>query len=253
MLIDVNTSLGHWPFMRFEQDTAGKLADHLASAGVDRALVSATEAALFPDPHIPNGELFAALVDQAVLMPLPTIDPTLSHWRDCLDTYALLRAPNAARVLPNYHRYTLDAPCVDDLASALLERGKAVLVVQMRLEDERNQYPLMQVPGVPADDVLGLARRHPDLAILCLCPYLHEAVQLLNGAPNLHADIAFVELLDTLATFVSEVSSDRVFFGSHTPFLYTRANLMKVEQATVDTETLAAVTAGNAARLFGLE
>ena len=48
MLIDVNCSLGNWPFMRFAQDTPAKLAKHLAAEGVKVRLVS-----------FPSWELFA--------------------------------------------------------------------------------------------------------------------------------------------------------------------------------------------------
>lgn len=252
MLLDVNAALGHWPFAKFEQDTARQLADHLAAAGIDLALVSSIETALFPDPHIPNMELVDTLESVPNLLPLMTLDPTLSHWRDCLDTYRERGVLSAVRVLPNYHRYTLDDPRFDELAVALQAGDHPVLVVQMRLEDERGQYPLMQVPGVPVADVVALAERHPRLPILCLCPYRPEAIELVRSTENVFVDIAFVEFKDTLASLLTHIPAGRVLFGSHTPMLYTRAALMKMEHANIDSVAIEAIGSTNALRLFGL-
>jgi len=252
-LFDVNTALGRWPFATFEQDTAGELSDHLAAEGVDLALVSSIETALFPDPHIPNLELIDALESAPNLLPLVTLDPTLSHWRDCLDIYRDRVSLNAVRVLPNYHRYILDDPRLDELAVVLQEGDHPVLVVQMRLEDERGQYPLMQVPGVPVAGIVALAQRHPSLSILCLCPYRPEAIELVRSTGNVFVDIAFVEFKDTLASLLAHIPADRILFGSHTPMLYTRAALMKMEHARADKAEIEAVSRTNALRLFGIE
>lgn len=253
MLCDVNTSLGRWPFARFDQANAADLAAHLAAEGIGWALVSAIESVLFPDPHLPNADLAAAVAPHPSLVPLMTVDPTLGHWRRCLDGYRAAGCINAVRLVPNYHRYALDAPGVDDLAAALRTASHPVLVVQMRVDDERSQYPLMQVPGVPVDGVIDLARRHPDLPILCLCTYRAEAIRLGRETPNVFVDTAFIEYLDTLASLLAHVPPERVLFGSHTPFLYTRANVLKLREASVGAAALEAVGARNAARLFGLD
>ena len=251
MLFDVNVSLGHWPFMRFEQNSAEKLSCHLEAEGVGRALVSAIDAALYPDPHVCNLELARAVEPHANLTPLMTVDPTLTHWRDCLDAYRRQGLLNAVRLLPNYHRYGLAAPCVNELAQAVSE-ASGVLVVQMRLEDERNQYPLMKVRGVPVWSVTSLAQRHPELTILCLCPYLPEAAELVRESKSVFVDTSFIELVDTLAEPLKRVPPSRVLFGSHTPFLYTRANIMKVQCASISDAEKESVAHENAERLFGM-
>ncbi len=254
MIVDVNTGLGHWPFARFLPDTAAKLARHLAREGVDLALVSAIDSALFPDPHLCNLELMEALAPFPSLVPLMTIDPSLGHWHDCLTRYRATDALNAVRILPNYHRYPLGAGFVDELARRLADdRPRGVLVIQMRVDDERNQYPLMQVPGVPVDEVTALARRIPHLPMLCLCAYRHEAIRLIRETENVSVDIAFVEHLDTLAGLLREAPAGRVLFGSHTPFLYTRATVMKLECSSIDDDAKQAVGSANAITLFAAD
>jgi predicted TIM-barrel fold metal-dependent hydrolase len=42
----------------------------------------------------------------------------------------------------------------------------------------------------------------------------------------------------------------RLYFGSHTPFLYTRASAMKLRQAPIDESIRQQVSSGNAERLL---
>ena len=250
MLIDVDVSLGHWPFQKFALDTATKLAAHLRAEGIDRALVSAAETAFHPDPHEYTPPLFAALAPHPELHPVPVFNPSLPGWEERLSEYTGEHAIRTVKILPNYHLYPLDDPRVDRFAESLLER-ELTLLLQIRLEDERNQYPPLQIQGVPVDSIIRLGQRFPRLPILCLCPYMGEVVPLVEGSDNIHIDLAFVETLNTVATLLERVPADRVLFGSHTPFLYTRAACMKLDHAEIPAASLESISSGNAQRLFG--
>ena len=60
-------------------------------------------------------------------------------------------------------------------------------------------------------------------------------------AANIHVDLSFVERLDTVAALLAEVPARQVLFGSHTPFLYTRAAVMKLRTAAVGRRELRAI------------
>ena len=250
MLIDVDVSLGHWPFQKFALDSAAKLTAHLKAEGIDRALVSAVETAFYPDPHEYNIPLFAALAPHPELLPVPVLNPSLPGWEERLSQYAEEHAISAVKILPNYHLYTLDNPQVDRFAESLSER-RLTLLLQIRLEDERNQYPPLKIQGVPVDSIIRLGQRFPRLPIICLCPYMGEVVPLVEGSDNIHIDLAFVETLNTVATLLERVPADRVLFGSHTPFLYTRAARMKLDHAEIPATSLECISSGNAHHLFG--
>ena len=250
MLIDVNVSLGHWPFQKFALDSAAKLTAHLQAEGIDRALVSPVETAFHPDPHEYNIPLFAALAPHPELLPVPVLNPSLPNWEERLAEYTGEHTIRAVKSLPNYHLYTLDDPQVDRFAESLLECGQTLLL-QIRLEDERNQYPPLKIEGVPVDSIIELAQRFPRLPIVCLCPYMAEVAPLIEGSANIHIDLAFVETLNTVATLLEQAPADRVLFGSHTPFLYTRAARMKLDHAEIPPASLTAISSGNAQRLFG--
>src|SRR5690606_10225881 len=129
----------------------------------------------------------------------------------------------AIRIVPNYHQYEL----TDYVAAELMEqvvRHDVALFVQLRLDDERNQYPLMRVPAVSAGAVAQLARGFPEARVVALGAYDHELTALAS-TPNVCADIAFVERAAAGDAF----PMDRRLFGSHTPFLYTRSARMKLD------------------------
>ncbi|NQU75618.1 MAG: hypothetical protein HQ546_04785 [Planctomycetes bacterium] len=159
---------------------------------------------------------------------------------------------SAIRLQPNYHRYDLADACVDELAEVLGDSDQSVLVIQMRMEDERSQYPLMKVRGVPVESVIALAQRCPELPIVCLSAYRPEANELVQRTDNVLVDIAFIEFLDTLTSVLKHIPSDRLLFGSHTPFLYTRASIMKIECASIGGDEKQAIGSRNAAAVFSV-
>jgi predicted TIM-barrel fold metal-dependent hydrolase len=247
MIIDVNTSVGRWPFQAFDTDSPKALAGHLKSAGVAKAFVTSIESILFPDPAVYDAKLFRAAGPVPMLTPVPTLNPTLSNWREALARRGL----KAVSIIPNYHQYGLDDERVAELMEALKAK-RLPLMIRMRVEDERNQHPLMKVPGVGVDGIIGLAKRFPEVPIVCLCAYLHEATELAHKTDNVHFDISFIESFDTLATLLRKAPVERVLFGSHTPFLYTGAVLMKLTRARISKRAADAISRGNAERVFGL-
>ena len=249
MLIDVNVSFGHWPFQKFLLDTPGKLARHLNSEGISLALVSSIESVFYPDPDIYNELLWRKLKPYPFLMPIMTINPTLSNWKEILKKYVNFRKIKAIKILPNYYNYSLSSKSVNELMNELAER-KIPLIAQIRLEDERNQYPLLKVKGVEIKEIIKLANRFPQIPILCLCPYFSEAVSLVKETSNIYVDISFVETLNTISALLKEIPASRILFGSHTPFLYTRSAIMKIKSANIPKRDSEAIVFANTCYLL---
>lgn len=243
MIIDVNASLGYWPFQRFVVRTAGQLDRHFAGLGVGQAWVSSAEAILCPDIDACDEELMGRLRPYPRLRMVPTINPVLANWAKSLDKWAE-RGVHAVKVYPNYHQYDLTSATTCEVARQVASR-RMVLLVQMRVEDERGMYAPMRISGVSVEDVAKLAQSVPEAVIIALCAYYREAVQLVAKAPKVMVDLSFVETCDTLKTLLRNVPAGRVVFGSHTPFLCTRAELMKLEAAKVTAKELRLIREGN--------
>jgi uncharacterized protein len=247
MIIDCNVGFGPWPFARFTEDTPAKLAGLLTATGIDRALVSSAQAVLYEEPAECNGELEKKLRPYAGLIPVPVVNPRVASAASIM---ARTPAPKAFKLIPNYHGYSLWDERAGALCAQAAERGIPVLV-QMRVEDERSHYELMKVPGVAADDIIGLARRVPGLTVVALCPYFEEAVTL-AAAPGVYVDISFAEVLDTLRQLCDKAPAEKIIFGSHAPWLYPRAAAAKLRLCTISDSQREAIGWRTASRIFGI-
>jgi predicted TIM-barrel fold metal-dependent hydrolase len=247
-LFDAGAWLGPWPFQRFAEDGAEKLARKLQAEGIARALVSPADAVFLPDPQDANAAFLRILGAYPFFYPVPVINPAMRNARELIGRYAAEGA-RAVRILPAYHGVSADAPCV---LEAVEEAGRRNLLplVQARIEDERAQHPLCKIPGIDVGAAASLCRAYPALPVLVPCLYFAEAVRLLREAPNAHVDIAFVERFRTIPSFLKEAPADRVLFATHAPFLYVRAAVMKTQDPGIAPADLAAIGSGTVERLL---
>ena len=252
-IIDTSVFCGYWPFRNLPQRTPQALKAHLQAHGVRQAWVSATEAILFPDPMQANEPLFEAISGDPFFLPVAIIDPTLATWRRdataCLGKWGC----RALKMLPNYHSYELGhtLPAAAHLVG-LAQEAEVPMCVQMRMMDERSHHPLMKVPGVPAEDLVGLASRYPEARLLA-CGALRPQLPTLAQAPNIWAEVSMVEAGRTLWAAVEAMGPERIVFGSHSPFIYFEAVAAKLEADPVDVapRIVDAVRESNAATLLG--
>jgi predicted TIM-barrel fold metal-dependent hydrolase len=246
-MIDINVSFGSWPFQRFAENTPAKLSRHLKHEGISHALVSSIDAIFYPDPDVYNRLLVESLKPFPELLPVFTVNPILSNWEKIVDSSKI----KAVKIYPGYHNYPLLSDQIYLLADKLVE-NKMALMIQMRVEDERSHHPLCQIPPVPVADIIKFAKKYPLLPVICLCPYFAEAIEL-TAASNVYVDISYVETLNTIARTLRDVPAEKILFGSHTPFLYTRGATMKTEYAEIDKTTLKMITGTNARKIFKLK
>jgi predicted TIM-barrel fold metal-dependent hydrolase len=247
-LFDASAWLGPWPFQRFAEDTAEKLARKLQAEGIARALVSPADAVFLADPQDANAGFLRVLGAYPFLYPVPVVNPTMRNARELINRYAA-EGVRAVRLLPSYRGVAADDPCMRE---AVEEAGKRGLLpmVQARIEDERAQHPLCKIPGIDIGAAAALARWFPELPLLVPCCYFPEAVRLLREAPNAYADIAFVERFRTIPSLLQEAPADRVLFASHAPFLYARPAVLKTLDPGIAPADRAAVGGGTLEKLL---
>lgn len=249
-MIDTHVSYGPWPWMDFSSVTAQTLDAHLEREGIQEAWVSATESILFPDPDGPDERLVAAFRSYPRVVPVKTINPAMANWRESLERALGPLGMRLVIIYPNYHQYSLISPHAQELAARLAERGVPLLIAA-RVEDERNQYPLMKVASVPVHEIVTLAAMHPGLKLLVLGAQLGEITTLTTGADNIFCDIAFAETGNFMDRLLASAPVGRIVFGSHTPFFYARAAARKLSAASLDAETERLIAIGNARALKG--
>src|SRR5690606_26285458 len=219
-MIDVNVTLGHYPFRKLPIDGSDPavIKDLLQRCGITRACAGSLNAIFYGDPDQGNDEVLPGLAKDPFYLPVGVINPSLHSWRGSLARCVEQYGCRMVRLYPSYHGYRLTDPVVEDFLAAAADANLLVAIVQ-RLEDERMHHPLMKVPANDLYDIMGTAQRF-DRPLLLLSAYLAEIRQLAPYALHLHFDIAFAETMNTLGTLTQSVDPARLLLGSHTPLLY---------------------------------
>jgi predicted TIM-barrel fold metal-dependent hydrolase len=146
----------------------------------------------------------------------------------------------------------MDHPAFAALLQAAATRG---LIVQLalRLEDERTLHPLLRLHAIDLTPLVELAASLPRLRLVLLDhgglanPVL---LRKLTGAGQVFVDIATVEGIGGVAELLQSVPADRVLFGSHYPFFYYEAALLKLRESKLEPAQERAIRRDNARRLL---
>ena len=72
----------------------------------------------------------------------------------------------------------------------------------------------------------------------------------LKNTNNVLIDIPFTEHLNTIQMLLEAALSSRILFGSHTPFFYTRAALMKLQAPELKKTDRENIAYKNAVKIF---
>lgn len=252
MMLDANTWLGHWHNQKFSVYSSDKMRECLRACGINQAIISSIDAVFSSDPQPWNEELAHALAGVApFFIHAPVVKPTLADRDDALTCYA--SGPvRVLRLLPGFHSYSLNSSELKPFFQKC-SRLRFTILVQMRMEDERSQHKLVQVPPVNTEELVELAAAFPDINFLCLSAYFPEAVALSSKVKNLYVDISFAEKLNTVSELIDKIPVSQVVFGSHSPFLYPEAAWLKMEHAEVSREDKNLIMSENALRILAVD
>jgi len=252
-LIDVNVNLGLWPLRRMRGDDTAAFVAMLRGCGVSEAWTGNFDGLLHKD----IGAVNAWLADQCkrhgrgLLIPFGSINPKLPDWeaelRRCAEEHEL----PGIRLHPNYHGYKLDDPVFAKLLRLATARR---LIVQLALvmEDERMMHPLMRVEPVDTTPLAEIVKRTPGLRLVLL-----NALRTLRGkqlvdlvaAGELYVEISMLEGVAGVEKLLSQISRDRLLFGSHAPLFYLESSVLKLKESVLTDEQLYSIRYGNAQRL----
>ncbi len=252
-MIDVSVFIGNFPFRRLAVTTPGELREMLKSEKIDCVLVSSIEGIFYEEPQIANEELFAQLADKFI-MPVAVLNPTLANWQRsllrCREQYQI----RAVKLHPNYHHYNLTDVAARNMIKAVGEAGLPV-IVQLRIQDIRSHHPLMQIPDVRVTDVIEVAEVLPEVHIVLGGIKWAEATSQaakIKPLPNLWLDISHIETVDALRRLIDVYGTERILFGTHTPFFYVRSAIIKLNESQLSAEERERITRRNAEKLLGL-
>ncbi|MFQ6099485.1 MAG: amidohydrolase family protein, partial [Armatimonadota bacterium] len=165
-ILDFCVGIGQWPFRRLRHRSADEVLGVMDEHGIAQAVVSSLEAVLYKNCQPGNedlAEVVAARSDRFV--PLACLNPTfpgaVGDLRRCMRDLGM----RGVKLYPNYHDYLL----ADEAVTTFLEAARdldPVVVLVVRVEDERLHHWRMLVPPTPIPDIAETIRRHPDLRFL---------------------------------------------------------------------------------------
>ena len=245
MIIDTNTHLGHWPFRKLAHSDADSFLRLMDGFGIAQAWVGAFEGVFYRDCGQANRDLLDEIAGhEDRLMPWAAINPSFPGWEDDL-AEAAEAGMMGVRLYPNYHGYTLEDPCCFDLLAALSERGLPVAIYH-KLVDERLHHWRCLVP--PTELTLApLVERFPKLPIICCGVSLLGLGQLPAGV---YVETSRIEGTAGIATLTDAIGADSVLFGSHAPYFYLEAGLLKMVESGLSEAQQQAIFHGNAQRIM---
>jgi hypothetical protein len=252
-VIDVNVTLGRWPFRRLRLDETPALVDKLLEHDVERAWAGTFDGLFHKNVAAANARLVAECRrhGRGVLVPFGSINPKLPDWEDDLRRCAETHKMAGVRLHPGYHGYRLDDPAFARLLSLARERRLVVQVVA-DMEDERMHHPLARVPHLDAKPLLGLLKSLPGAQVVLLNWFRSVSPPLVKelASAGVWFDIATVEGVGGLANLVQQIPVERVLFGSHAPLFYFESAMLKLQESALPVEQEHAVCGANARRLL---
>lgn len=232
MIIDVNASLGHYPFRQLRHNTAESLLALMDRNGIDRAVVSSLHAFFYRDAHRGNEELFESVQrHRSRLVPVATINPKYAGWERDLEEAVVKWKMPAVALAPEHHGYRL----ADEPARALLKRIAGFglpLVLTQRLEDRRQRHHWDQAEDLNFASVAATAAAFPDLRFLLVNWIGLDGKRLIDAGLKGRCLIDFARLsvlaFKDVPKLIDTIGVEAIAFGSHLPFDYVGPSLVKL-------------------------
>ncbi len=248
MIIDCNAHLGHWPFRYLENSQPDNFVALMDRCGVTQACVAPFQGLLYGDVRPANDWLIEAIAPHSDrLMPHAAINPNSPDWQRDLEE-AIAGGFVGLRLYPNYHGYELGDGCLADLMAAAQAHSLTVSI-HARMYDERLHHARCLVPPVTVTEAGTIARRFPEVAIV-LCNIktaeINAIAEDLGSLPNLYVEISNLEGIGAVEKLVAEIGAGSIVFGTHAPYQYMEASLLKMRESVLAAEDSAAILYKNA-------
>jgi uncharacterized protein len=257
MIIDLNASLGHYPFRALRFNTAEKMIGLMDRNGIDRAVVSSLHSVFYRDAHRGNAELIAATKPHAKrFVPVATVNPKYVGWeRDVLEAVETWKM-KAVMLVPEHHGYAL----TDEHGRAVLARiaqlGVPAMLVH-RFEDRRQRHAWDKAEDLSVPSLLEAARAHPTLKFLLVNWLGLDGARLADAGLKGRCLIDFarpqVVYRKEVPRLIDTLGVEAIAFGSHMPFDYVAPSLIKLANLEqLRPGDYEAIAGRNVARFLGL-
>jgi predicted TIM-barrel fold metal-dependent hydrolase len=261
MLLDINASVGHWPFQHYNYNTCSSLLDRMNKYGVNVSVVGNMNGIFYKNTQSANEELFSEInFDKRFrdrFIPFAVINPIYAGWKEDLDTCASKFGMKGIRLYPLYHDYDITDPSCTELVKRARDKN-LVVAFTLRMVDSRPRSWLDIQKEWTLRDIMPVIKAVPDAKYMILnvansLELSEEETALLRGA-NVVLDTSG-RMISTLGVLLKKFGNDKFAFGTHSPILDYVSGRLRIEslrESEADEKTKELIRSGNAIRLLGI-
>ena len=261
MLLDINASVGHWPFQKYNFNRCSTLLGQMNKFGVNVSVVSNLNGIFYKNTRSANEELFSEIGSDERFhnrfIPFGVINPIYAGWKDDLTECATRFNMKGIRIYPLYHDYALtDSACVEMVQ--LARDMKLIVALTLRMVDSRPRSWMDIQQEWSLKDIVPIVRAVPDARYMVL--------NIANSMELTREDLMSLReadvLLDTSGRSVSHLGeqlqrfgSEKFAFGTHSPILDYVTGRLRIEalrESEADEKTKEMIRSGNARRMLGI-
>ena len=235
MLLDSHMHVGDFPYFNVSIDRDGLVAT-MREHGVDTGMV------FHPDNRLVRG----IVAETPGLYGLVWVNPRESD--AARTTAALLDEPGSrfrgVKLHPLLDGYHPDDPMVHPIIELLIERGLPALI--------HCGHPIFTLPW----SIEELIRRYPEARIILghmghgNIVYINAAIDVAARNPNVYLETSGMPMHSKIREAVERAGSDKVLYGSDTPFHHPTVELAKVRVSGLSSDQATGVLGENGRRLF---
>lgn len=267
MLIDINASVGHWPFRQLEGNTLSATLKRMNAFGVDKSVVANINGIFYKNPQPANTELHEALQAKDNFrdrfIPFGVINPMLPWWERALEKCHEEFRMKGIRLYPVYHNYDIDHSQCVELVKAARDRDMVISIPQ-RIVDPRQRSWLDVKQDVDMNTIAKLVQGVPDAQYMVLDTRSARGIDEKRLNVLQGADILFDSTRSSgvpITGFGGESLHDlfeaygpkKIAFGTGTPFIDYCSPFIRVETFEEASEGIKEmIWSKNARRMLGL-
>ena len=261
MLLDINASVGHWPFQHYNYNTCSSLLDRMNKHGVNVSVIGNLNGIFYKNTQSANEELYSEINSDKRFydrfIPFGVINPIYAGWREDLDICVSKFRMKGIRLYPLYHDYDLTDPSCIELIKSARDRN-LVVAFTLRMVDSRPRSWMDIQKEWALKDMIPIVKAIPDAKYMIL--NVANSTELTDDETALlrNADV----LLDTsgraisnLGTMLKKYGNNKFAFGTHSPILDYVSGRLRIEslrESEADEMTKDLLRSGNAKRILGI-
>ena len=261
MLLDINASVGQWPFQHYNYNRCASLLERMNKYGVNVSVISNMNGIFYKNTQSANEELFSEINSdkrfQDRFIPFAVINPIYAGWRDDLSVCSKKFGFKGVRLYPLYHDYELMDPLCLELVRSARDAGM-VVAFTLRMVDSRPRSWMDIEKEWALKDIIPIIRAVPDARYMILnvansTELTDDETAILKGADVLLDTSG--RLISNLGELLTKFGPDKFAFGTHSPVLDYVSGRLRIEslrESEADEATKEMMRSGNARRILGL-